>query len=216
MKLTRENIRTRVALAQCCLADLAIEVLEAERLGDESRVKCKAKKAYLLKAAIDQLKCWRPSIPGGAVWSESFSSNAGGGPTASLSVEFMGYTVLPPTGISGAKVRDATVDIINSYSSQDWTVLRCAIDEDLRAHVQYNPAVVDISTSPISVTGANGIIVTSNGDGSLGGEFPASDRLSNASAEKLFGLIDSVCDCPCTKKGSEITDDTLPKYVRTE
>lgn len=221
MKMTRADISTRVALAQCCLADLATEVLEAERLGDESKVTCKSHKAYLLKATIDQLKCWRPSIPGGSVWRESFNGTTVAGPTASIAIEFMGYTLLPARGLPDAEAEQGSGEAIASYSSQDWGILRAIAVYETGAtfgviYVEYDPNVITPTSTPITITVVGGGSITSAGDGEVVSSFPFYPGISNADAERLFGVIDSICDCPCTKKGSDITDDTLPKYVRTE
>ena len=217
MNLTQTEIHTRLVLANCCLADLVTDYLEAERMGDESRMKCKMKDGFLLASTIDRLKCFRPAIPGGKIWKETTSGTLTPGPDASIEVDFMGYTILPVYGFPTTEKKEGVVDAINAYYSQDWTILRgwsTVINGVSIVYVEYDPNVITPSAAPLSITVVSGGTSSPNGDGAIVTDSPWSDRISNETAEKLFGILDSICDCPCGKSDSKITDDTLPKYTR--
>jgi hypothetical protein len=216
MVLTRTNIHNRLVLANCCMADLVTDYLEAERMGDESRMACKLKDGYLLASTIAQLKCWRPSIPGGAVWAETFTGSLTPAVNASIEMSFMGYTILPEYGFPTLALKAGIVDAVAAYGSQDWTILRAWVDASGAfgtVYVEYDPEIITPSATPIEFTLVGGSVTTS-GNGAIVTNSPWVDLTSTTTAEKLFGILDSICDCPCNKPGSEITDDTLPKYTR--
>ncbi len=219
MQLTYNQIHTRLVLANCCLADKAVEVLEAERLGDESRVECKLKEGYMLATAIDRLKCWRPQVEGGSIWKETYIGTITPSATASMQVTFMGYTIFPTRGVPDEDVKGALTEEVNDYSSQDWTIARSFLRlndaGESEFYVEYDPTIITPTASPFTITLVGGSY-TSQGDGAITTDSPWSDRTTNEEAENIFGLIDAICDCPCKKTDQEITDDALPKYVRSE
>ncbi len=216
MNFTLENIQNRVILAQCCLADMGIEILEAKAKGLSSRVDCLTRKAYMLDYVIGALRVFKPAI-GTEVYTQSFTVSSSVA-TNFFYISYSGYQVTPtPTTIfetltateTAVKVAQ-TINDYNSDNPEEVYATATSTDDVVYITIRLSDNVSDAGITLI----ASGMTLISNGDGEINDI--SAPLVSNDTAKKLLGFLDEYCGCQCGQSDAEIIDDTVPFSLEDE
>jgi hypothetical protein len=215
MIITTENINNKILLAGCCLADKAVDYIQAVNLGDIDKQECLMEKMQNLVFLRKALCGYLPYSEAGARVSGAFNIGNTSQNSKDVTMYLNGVQVAPTyTWLAGgSNLYNAQIiaDYINSVQALITFSFSPIAENYVTARTNElgsggDGDILEIVT--VDINGTETITVTL----SNGGVQPCLASTTDALAKKLIASIDELCGCPCGCN-KNIIDDTLPKYI---
>jgi len=212
MIITTDNINKKILLSSCCLADKAVDYIQAVNLGDIDKQECLMEKMQNLVFLRKALCGYLPYAEAGASYSGNIAPNTLLQDNITLTFFVSGVliaTIVVPNGVAQSYVFTYVADQFNAQQTQ----FMASWDGE-------NPYYITISSTLLGDLG-NGLVIAIYKDGVFrtnitmgdnGGYQPCLASTTDALAKKLIAAIDELCGCPCGCS-KNIIDDNLPKYL---
>ena len=215
MIITTDNINKKILLSSCCLADKAVDYLQAVNLGDIDKQECLMEKMQNLVFLRKALCGYLPYAEAGAAASGVFPIGEPTSYTQVIDIYLNGVQVAPPFTLLAGGNSLYAIPLVADYYNSNQSLITFVLST-------ISPTFLTIRTNELGSAGDGDVVEivtttpidtdTITATLSNGGYQWCLASTTDALAKKLIAAIDELCGCPCGCN-KNIIDDTLPKYL---